>query len=116
MTQGNMLLSLWPADRNRRVGPAPSPGTQPVVGHPVLSVELVVGNERVEFPVPPRAAPTAPGDFSSLDLNTQHQLLELVGQDPLQNPPADLREVLWEKRHYLYHLPAALPKVHTFKP
>jgi hypothetical protein len=29
MAQGSFLLSLWPAVADKRLGPAPSPGTRP---------------------------------------------------------------------------------------
>ncbi|KAJ8914580.1 hypothetical protein NQ315_017285, partial [Exocentrus adspersus] len=51
------------------------------------------------------------GDFSSLDNETQQLLVDACEQDMLYKYPPEIREILWEKRHYLYHLPCALPKV-----
>lgn len=94
MIQGNLLLSLWPPAANKRIGPAPCPGSHPTGDHPVLSIELLVSHPKVAFPSAPRpTSPEVKGDFASLDLNTQQQLLEIIDQDTLQNPPVEMREV-----------------------
>lgn len=94
MAQGSMLLSLWPPAANRWIGPAPCPGTHPLPDHPVLGVELMVPHPCILFPSAPRPnSPELKGDFNSLDLNTQQQLLEIIEQDTLFNPPVEIREV-----------------------
>lgn len=94
MAQGSMLLSLWPPAANRWIGPAPCPGTHPLSDHPVLGIELMVSHPCVMFPSAPRpTSPEVKGDFSSLDVNTQHQLLEIIEQYTLSNPPVEVREV-----------------------
>lgn len=50
-------------------------------------------------------------DFQSLDINTQLQLKDIIETTTFTKFPADEREVLWEKRHYLQTYPTALPKV-----
>lgn len=111
MAQGNILLSIWPKESSHIYGPAPSPGTYPFAEHPVLGVQLM-GPTRTIFPPTPDTSRALTGfDFSSLDDQTQQQLLALFDQDMLYKCPPELREVLWDKRHYLYEHPRALPKV-----
>lgn len=39
MTQGRFLLSVWPLSADKRLGPAPAPGTHPHGDtHPVLGI------------------------------------------------------------------------------
>lgn len=114
LTQGNLLLSLWPPVTDKRIGPAPCHGSQPLPDHPILSIELPSPAERVLFPSTPPQSPNNRepiGDFGCLDKNTQQQLLDIVEMDIFSRPPVECREVLWEKRHYLRHVPEALPKV-----
>ncbi|XP_025834319.1 phosphatidylinositol 4-phosphate 3-kinase C2 domain-containing subunit beta-like [Agrilus planipennis] len=113
MTQGGMLLSIWPKECNYIYGPAPTPGSHPFSDHAVLAVEIAA--PKVAFP-PTNSFITSKefitkGNFNSLDSQTQEQLLEISAQDMLCRLPPDIREVLWEKRHYLYKIPEALPKV-----
>ncbi|KAF5287684.1 hypothetical protein FQA39_LY15784 [Lamprigera yunnana] len=112
MIQGSFLLSIWPKESNYIYGPAPSAGIHPYYDHAVLGVEIAAP-PKIIFPVIPQLSPAQviKGDFSSLDLQTQQQLLEISEQDMFFKAPTEVREVLWEKRHYLYNIPAALPKV-----
>lgn len=73
----------------------------------------IAGLSKAVFPkVPPDLTSNVlRGDFQSLDQSTQQQLIDICEQDMLYKLPPELREVLWEKRHYLYHIPEALPKV-----
>lgn len=50
-------------------------------------------------------------DFTSLDCNAQLQLTDIIETTTFTKFPAEDREVLWEKRHYLHNYPTALPKV-----
>ncbi|XP_063588936.1 phosphatidylinositol 4-phosphate 3-kinase C2 domain-containing subunit alpha-like [Penaeus indicus] len=113
LTQGSHLLTLWPMVSDKRLGPAPYSSDHPRVhGCPVLSVELKdFGGEvyfpRVEIPPPTKL------EFSSLDLNTQQQLSDIIERDIFifNKGSVEEREILWEKRHYLHEEPAALAKV-----
>nr|XP_027227841.1 phosphatidylinositol 4-phosphate 3-kinase C2 domain-containing subunit beta-like isoform X1 [Penaeus vannamei]XP_027227842.1 phosphatidylinositol 4-phosphate 3-kinase C2 domain-containing subunit beta-like isoform X1 [Penaeus vannamei]XP_027227843.1 phosphatidylinositol 4-phosphate 3-kinase C2 domain-containing subunit beta-like isoform X1 [Penaeus vannamei] len=113
LTQGSHLLTLWPMVSDKRLGPAPYSSDHPRVhGCPVLSVELKDFGGEVYFPrieVPP---PTKL-EFSSLDLNTQQQLSDIIERDIFifNKGSVEEREILWEKRHYLHEEPAALAKV-----
>lgn len=111
MVQGNVLLSIWPKESNYIYGPAPSPGTHPIQDHPVLSIEIP-GPNKVIFPQSMNE-PThiMKYDFNSLDVQTQQTLKDVAAQDMLYKPELDVREILWEKRHYLHNIPEALPKV-----
>ncbi|PNF36119.1 hypothetical protein B7P43_G10961, partial [Cryptotermes secundus] len=120
MAQGSFLLPLWPAVADKRLGPAPSPGIRPHGDiDPVLWVELPDLGGRVVFPsqvngsekMKSQTYSGAPHEWSSLDPNTQQQLLNIIEQDTFTMPAVEDREVLWEKRHYLFHMPQALPKV-----
>ncbi|XP_069687221.1 phosphatidylinositol 4-phosphate 3-kinase C2 domain-containing subunit beta isoform X3 [Periplaneta americana] len=120
MAQGSFLLSLWPAVADKRLGPAPSAGTRPHGDiDPVLWVELPDLGGRVMFPPQAikidektsEAQAATLHDWTSLHPNTQQQLLNIIEQDTFTRPPVEDREVLWEKRHYLHHMPQALPKI-----
>ncbi|XP_050532896.1 phosphatidylinositol 4-phosphate 3-kinase C2 domain-containing subunit beta isoform X2 [Daktulosphaira vitifoliae] len=113
--QGKHLLSLWPPCADKRLGPAPPPGTHPYShSHPVLSVEVQEFDSRIIFPSINRDYNPNINDsfdFTSLDINTQEQLLDIIYQDTFTRPLSEDREVLWEKRYYLLSKPEALPKV-----
>ncbi|KAK6109822.1 Phosphatidylinositol 3- and 4-kinase family protein [Brugia pahangi] len=50
-------------------------------------------------------------DFNSLDSDTQQNLLDIVESGVTHSLTEDEKEALWEKRHYLTHIPDALPLV-----
>ncbi|XP_064214165.1 phosphatidylinositol 4-phosphate 3-kinase C2 domain-containing subunit alpha isoform X1 [Tribolium castaneum] len=113
MVQGNIILSIWPPDSQFLHGAPPAFGTHPTPDHPMMDIQIAGGHPKTEFPkVPPDLIRNVvKGDFQSLDRSTQQQLIDICEQDMLCKLPPQLREVLWEKRHYLYHIPEALPKV-----
>ncbi|CAG9823212.1 unnamed protein product [Phaedon cochleariae] len=116
MIQGCLLLSMWPKESNyvndHIYGPAPAMGTHPHPDHPMIGVE-VVAPTGVVFPAtsPDMYGDVAKGEFGTLDNETQQLLEDACDQDLLYRFSPEIREILWEKRHYLYHLPTALPKV-----
>lgn len=114
-SQGKHLLSLWPPCADKRLGPAPAPGTHPYShSHPVLSIEIQEFDFKILFPPEfqdNHIIKSESFDFTSLDLNTQEQLLHIIYQDTFTRPLSEDREVLWEKRYYLLSKPNALPKV-----
>jgi len=78
----------------------------------VLLTALEFNDFGVEIPFPEIPVFTAvPHDFNTLDKNTQTQLKDYIENSTFTRVPAEDREVLWEKRHYLYNQPNALPKV-----
>lgn len=91
MIHGNNLLSIWSKECNYIYGPAPSAGVHPVSDHPVLGIEIVTPS-RVVFP-PVSQSEINKGDFYSLDLQTQQQLIEICEQDMLFKAPTEVREV-----------------------
>ncbi|XP_044761430.1 phosphatidylinositol 4-phosphate 3-kinase C2 domain-containing subunit alpha [Coccinella septempunctata] len=111
MVQGSMLLSIWPKESNFIYGPAPPAGSNCDPDHSIIGIDV---NSPVAIRYPTlddSEYSVVKGDFSSLDQQTQEQLLDINEMDMLEKVPPDIREVLWEKRHYLYHLPHCLPKV-----
>lgn len=114
---GPLLLSLWPREADFRYGPAPGAGTHPASDHPILGVEIVAGGpgDIVFPPVAVEPAHMFPrGDFNTLDPQTREQLRQCVvgeGMTLVTKIPVEIREILWEKRHYLYDIPNALPRV-----
>jgi phosphatidylinositol-4-phosphate 3-kinase len=112
MVQGNVILSIWPPETQFLHGAPPPFGTQPILDHPMMDIQIS-GLPKAEFPkVPPDLFNNVErGDFKSLDQSMQQQLIDICEQDMLYKLPPEIREVLWEKRHYLYHIPEALPKV-----
>ncbi|XP_024085910.1 phosphatidylinositol 4-phosphate 3-kinase C2 domain-containing subunit alpha isoform X2 [Cimex lectularius] len=115
IVKGNFLLSLWPGgDNSKKVGPAPCPGTHPNGDvAPIIGIELPDYGGQIKFPQIEKVNNNKQTfqDFNSLDINTQQQLLDIIHQDSFTRPQIELREVLWEKRHYLLEHPQALPKV-----
>ncbi|KAL1487744.1 hypothetical protein ABEB36_015580 [Hypothenemus hampei] len=116
MIQGSILLSVWPREadhiNDHIYGPAPAMGSHPQNDHTMIGIEVITSSKitfpRIEVNVLKNALQ---GDFSSLDKETQELLTDACDQDLLFKLPSDVREILWEKRHYLYHMPQALPKV-----
>lgn len=111
LIQGSFLVSIWPKETSHVYGPAPPSGTHPHPDHPVFSVEIPATNAIFPSVHSNLTSNVIKGDFSSLDLQTQQLLMDVAAQDMLYKLPSDIREVLWEKRHYLYNIPEALPKV-----
>ena len=62
------------------------------------------------FPEVPQALPIS-RDIQTLDSNSQVILKDIVQDNTFTRYPPEDREVLWEKRHYLYAYPTALPKI-----
>ncbi|XP_045593845.1 phosphatidylinositol 4-phosphate 3-kinase C2 domain-containing subunit alpha isoform X2 [Procambarus clarkii] len=113
LSQGFHLLTLWPMASDRRLGPAPYSSDHPQVhGCAVLSVELMDFGGEVTFPEIIPLEPTKL-EFSSLDINTQQQLSDIIERDifTFNKGSVEEREILWEKRHYLHEEPFALAKV-----
>ncbi|XP_028129846.1 phosphatidylinositol 4-phosphate 3-kinase C2 domain-containing subunit alpha isoform X1 [Diabrotica virgifera virgifera] len=116
MNQGSILLSMWPKESNyindHIYGPSPAMGSHPDPEHSVIGIEIVAPT-KVQFPSmsPELYNNVTKGDFSSLDNETQQLLVDACDQDLLYRFSPEIREILWEKRHYLYHLPTALPKL-----
>ncbi|XP_060523562.1 phosphatidylinositol 4-phosphate 3-kinase C2 domain-containing subunit alpha isoform X2 [Cylas formicarius] len=116
MIQGNLLLSIWPVESdhiNEHIyGPAPAIGCHPMPDHPMLGIELVAP-PKVHFPKVDShlLKNVIKGDFYGLDNETQQLLSDACDQDMLYKFPSEIREILWEKRHHMYHMPKALPKV-----
>lgn len=95
MIQGSTLLSIWPKESNYIYGPAPSAGVHPYHDHPVLGIEMATPPKVIFPPVPQlNSSQIARGDFYSLDLQTQQQLLEICEQDMLFKAPTEVREVI----------------------
>ncbi|XP_071452807.1 phosphatidylinositol 4-phosphate 3-kinase C2 domain-containing subunit beta [Hetaerina americana] len=137
LAQGNFLLSFWPVEADKILGPAPAPGTHPLGDfHPVLGIELPDYGGRVVFPSEIAEIPPIMNDFSCLDHSTQIKLIEIVEQDMITRSPrldktdkhkteyekndmlqiGSNRLLLWEHRHYLHSKPEALYKVLLLAP
>ncbi|XP_068627599.1 phosphatidylinositol 4-phosphate 3-kinase C2 domain-containing subunit alpha [Battus philenor] len=117
LASGNYVLPLWPAQCDRRIGPAPHPLHSPPAPFPVINIEIPIytrtgvkwtnGDEEKHRNVSQEELPP----FDSLDGHTQSQLLHLIEQGAYQRMPTEGREVMWEKRQYLVELAGALPLV-----
>ncbi|XP_076040725.1 phosphatidylinositol-4-phosphate 3-kinase catalytic subunit Pi3K68D isoform X2 [Oratosquilla oratoria] len=113
LAQGKYLLTIWPICSDRRLGPAPYSSDHPHLRScPVISLELTDYGGEILFPkiepIPPQHT-----DFGTLGHSTQQQLMDIIEQDifTFNKGIAEEREILWEKRHYLHEIPAALAKV-----
>ncbi|XP_045533800.1 phosphatidylinositol 4-phosphate 3-kinase C2 domain-containing subunit alpha [Papilio machaon] len=117
LASGNYVLPLWPAQCDRRIGPAPHPLHAPPTPHPLINIEIPIytrtgvkwtnGDEEKQKNSMQEELPA----FDSLDGHTQSQLLHLIEQGAYQRMPTEGREVMWEKRQYLVQLAGALPLV-----
>ncbi|XP_013408190.1 phosphatidylinositol 4-phosphate 3-kinase C2 domain-containing subunit alpha-like [Lingula anatina] len=108
LVQGSQLLPLWPGD--------PKPlGTnlQNTIQMDSLLLQVTLPDlgVEVEFPNVIHKDLSERRDFDSLHPDTQEELMDIVEKDSLSRLTDDEKEVIWEKRHYLYQLPNALPKV-----
>ncbi|ODM93836.1 Phosphatidylinositol 4-phosphate 3-kinase C2 domain-containing subunit alpha [Orchesella cincta] len=111
LVQGNYILPFWPKGLiQKRLGPAPNPMTSSDSNATLISIEFTDNDEEIHFPEIPSAVPFF-RDFVSLDDNTQQMLKHIIENCTFTKFPAEDREILWEKRHYLYQYPNALPKV-----
>ncbi|XP_076252250.1 phosphatidylinositol-4-phosphate 3-kinase catalytic subunit Pi3K68D isoform X2 [Rhynchophorus ferrugineus] len=116
MLPGGSLLSIWPKESNHinehMYGPAPAMGSHPQIDHPMIGIEIIIPS-KVQFPKVDSNLfkDLSQFDFGSLDNETQELLSDSCEQDMLYKLPSDVREILWEKRLYLHHMPKALPKV-----
>lgn len=82
MCQGSYFLSVWPANADKRYGPAPTPGIHPLTDtHPIIGIELPDYGGRVVFPTELRDHDVESLDFNSLDINTQELLTDITLQD-----------------------------------
>jgi phosphatidylinositol-4-phosphate 3-kinase len=82
LAQGSFLLSLWPVESDKRLGPAPASGIHPQGDtHPVFGITLQEWGSQVQFPNTIEDYETPVLDFSSLDEGTQEQLLVIAEQD-----------------------------------
>ncbi|VDM62901.1 unnamed protein product [Angiostrongylus costaricensis] len=73
--------------------------TLPTYDYDVVFPEVVVEYQSVKQ------------DLSSLDSETQEYIMDLIEAYDTQKLTSDEREMLWQKRSYLMHLPEALPLV-----
>lgn len=111
LVQGNYVLPFWPQGLiQKRLGPAPNPMTSSDSNACLITIEFTDCEEDITFPEIPSAVPFF-RDFASLDDNTQQMLKNIIENCTFTKFPAEDREILWEKRHYLYQYPNALPKV-----
>lgn len=87
---GNILLSIWPAESNfLHHGPASesSPAGSPMIGVEILSPS------NIEFPKHVPTFPLTIGDFKSLDNQTQEVLMDVCSKNMLYKIPPTVREV-----------------------
>lgn len=81
-------MSLWPVAADKRVGPAPEPGSHPVPSHPVLEITLPVLPNRLRFPAKSELIyEPRPDEFpvmSSLNPTLQEWLRDVSLQDTYQ--------------------------------
>uniref|UniRef100_T1J9I0 Uncharacterized protein n=1 Tax=Strigamia maritima TaxID=126957 RepID=T1J9I0_STRMM len=106
--QGNFLLGLWPEELDKTISPA-AQNLDPYC--PIIEIKLPEFECKISFPSVTKTNPYRCLNFEHLDEATQHQLLELINRPSWVNCTDEDREFLWERRHALYDIPAALPRV-----
>lgn len=100
MTQGSLLLSIWPkeaSNANEHVyGPAPPLTIHPRLDNPMIGIEIVAPT-KVQFPsIPPDLYNAVKKcDFDSLDNETRQLLEDACDQDMLYKFPPEIREVIY---------------------
>lgn len=83
LTQGSFFLPIWPPNADKRLGPAPQPGTHHLNDMGILYIRLPDYCGKVVFPEISDTNIKAPMyEFTCLDKNTQQQLMMIVEQDP----------------------------------
>ncbi|CAG0891228.1 unnamed protein product [Darwinula stevensoni] len=113
MREGSFMLPLWQLEADKRLGPAPSLYTRQSGDQSTfMIIEIPDVGGKVYFPKPLKVnAQERKREFSTLDSNTQEFLMDLVEKDIFVKHPIEHQEILWERRHFLYRFPKALPKV-----
>lgn len=109
LRQGSMFLSLNPIH-----GAVVQPwGPRPLfeTGDLVALVNLPQFHFDIIFPHVGFGESSTKRDFDSLDTDTQQYLLDIIDGGVTHSLSQDEKEMLWEKRHYLTHIPEALPLV-----
>lgn len=98
MTQGSLLLSIWPKEptniNDHVYGPAPPLTTHPRLDNPMIGIEIVAPT-KVQFPSISQDLYNAVKkcDFDSLDNETRQLLEDACEQDMLYKYPPEIREV-----------------------
>lgn len=89
-------------------------GPHPLIANekdPILIITLPTYEYDVIFPEVIVEYQSVKQDLSSLDSEIQEYIMDLVEACDTQKLTSDEREMLWQKRSYLMHLPEALPLV-----
>ncbi|XP_023217148.1 phosphatidylinositol 4-phosphate 3-kinase C2 domain-containing subunit alpha-like [Centruroides sculpturatus] len=110
LVQGSYLLGLWPDEVPKGSGPSLSNENSHC---PLLQLNFPDFGCKVKFPVviQNEFSSSNKRNFETLNVSIQSQLMEIIEHDPLISLTAEEKELIWEKRHYLYDIPRALPKV-----
>lgn len=110
LVQGSYLLGLWPDEVPKGSGPSLSNEN---IHCPLLQLNFPDFGCKVNFPVviQNEFSSSNKRNFEALDISIQSQLMEIIEHDPLVSLTTEEKEIIWEKRHYLYDIPRALPKV-----
>ncbi|KAK0397089.1 hypothetical protein QR680_001978 [Steinernema hermaphroditum] len=111
----NAMFSQGPFMVPLKRGNAVHPwGARPLVSSPADPVAIVTLPEfkyDIRFPPVSNVDHGTTRDFAQLDCTTQECLLDILETASTNNLTSDEKEMLWERRHYLTHLPHALPLV-----
>ncbi|CAH1786121.1 unnamed protein product [Owenia fusiformis] len=109
LTQGPQLLGLWPDGQAKPTGTCQSfvDNSDSVL----LQVSLPDFEHVVYFPAVEVGEINDPQPFANLHPDSKEQLQEILERDCISLCNAYEKEVLWEKRHYLYGHPEALARV-----
>ncbi|VDM25693.1 unnamed protein product [Toxocara canis] len=108
--QGSLFLPLTPLEDSvvQPWGPRPLFENR---NEPAVLVTLPEFHYEILFPYVGFGEGSTTREFETLDEGTRQYLLDIVEGGVSHSLSQDEKEVLWEKRHYLTRIPAALPLV-----
>ena len=114
LTQGSVLLGLWSGDVINQF--ERSAFTTPCLdkGCPLIIIDLPDYGSTITFPqidMKSSVCSYTKQDLYLLDSLTQTDIHLILNADPMQKMTRTDETLLWDRRHYLYEVPSALPKV-----
>ncbi|XP_014669977.1 PREDICTED: phosphatidylinositol 4-phosphate 3-kinase C2 domain-containing subunit beta-like [Priapulus caudatus] len=109
LAQGTYLLGMWMDRPVEPVGPRGSNLDQP--DSVLLQIDLPEFDDNIRFPEVLQGNLSETREFASLDPPEQHQIEEILDKDILTQCTREERDLLWEKRNYMYGIGGALPRL-----
>ncbi|KAG1663175.1 Phosphatidylinositol 4-phosphate 3-kinase C2 domain-containing subunit alpha [Nymphon striatum] len=110
LIRGSVMYGLWPPTIKDIAGPSISNTHDSQA--PLLQVNFLEINTPFFFPpVADHSLQSQRKSFDELDVVTQSKITDIIQKDILSSCTPEEAYLIWDKRHYLYDFPKALPRV-----